>query len=507
MRTKQAFKNTFMNLALQVVLAISGMIIPRFFIALYGSSVNGLVSSISQFISYMALVEAGVGTAGTVALYKPLADGDKNRISGIVSAARLFYYKSGTIFLGLVVALTVFYPLIVRDEITDTSFVRTMIVILSLNGIVDYFYLGKYRVLLNADQKGYVISGIQIVGTAVMMVVCIILMELGCSALLVKGANVAIYVIRSLFVGLYVRKNYPGIQFSAKPDTEALDQRWAALLHQFVGMIVNHTAVILLTLLLKEDALVEVSVYSVYSLVASSLYGAMNSISTALNSAFGEVISKGEVDVLKRSYSSYEYAFFLIVFVVYVCMAVLLYPFIGLYSADFTDAQYLRWSLVALFTFSGLLQSIRLPGLTMICAAGHYKQTQSRAIAEAVINILVSLLLIRPLGTNGVLIGTCASYLYRTTDVIIYSARRIVKGSLKLTVWRIIRNLVVAALLVAGGLWLLPVTVESWLGWLCQAIAIGIVSCIVIVGVNFVFEPKEFKVLLGRVKGVAKKGG
>ncbi|MFR1477082.1 MAG: hypothetical protein ACLSB9_16005 [Hydrogeniiclostridium mannosilyticum] len=74
MRTKQAFKNALMSLLLQLVLALSGFIIPRFFITLYGSPVNGLVSSISQFISYMGLVEAGIGAAGTVALYRPIAD-------------------------------------------------------------------------------------------------------------------------------------------------------------------------------------------------------------------------------------------------------------------------------------------------------------------------------------------------------------------------------------------------------------------------------------------------
>ena len=251
MRTKQAFKNASTSLLLQLVLALSGIIIPRFFIALYGSAVNGLVSSISQFISYMALVEAGVGAAGTVALYKPIADKNQDRINGIVSAARSFYLRSGAIFLGLLIALIIFYPFAVKNEIQNVSFIRTMIFVLSINGIVDYFYLGKFRVLLMADQKGYIISLAQIIGTVLMTVVCIILMELNCSALLVKGVNAAIYILRSLIVGLYVKKNYPNVNFKAKPLFSAFGQRWAALLHQIVGMIVNNTAIILMTLLLS----------------------------------------------------------------------------------------------------------------------------------------------------------------------------------------------------------------------------------------------------------------
>ena len=143
MRTKQAFKNLVASLLLEAVLALSGLIIPRFFTALYGSSMNGLVSSVNQFISYMCLVEAGVGAAGTVALYGPLAQKNYLQISEIVSAARAFYMRSGWIFIGLVAALVGFYPLIVQNQIADAGFVRMMIVILSLSGIVDYFILGK----------------------------------------------------------------------------------------------------------------------------------------------------------------------------------------------------------------------------------------------------------------------------------------------------------------------------------------------------------------------------
>ena len=144
MRTRQAFMNAVFSLMLQVVLAISGLLVPRFFIAVYGSAVNGLVSSITQFITYLSLVEAGVGAAGTVALYKPLAEKDSLRVSGILSATRVFYLRSGLIFAGLVGLLVIFYPFAVKSEINDGGFVRLMILLLSLSGIIDYFFLGKY---------------------------------------------------------------------------------------------------------------------------------------------------------------------------------------------------------------------------------------------------------------------------------------------------------------------------------------------------------------------------
>lgn len=506
MRTRQALKNMIASFLLQVVLAVSGIMVPRFFTALYGSAVNGLVSSITQFITYMSLVEAGIGAAGTVALYGPLARKEIDEVNGVVSAAKSFYMKSGLMFVGLIAVLVLLYPGIVQNEIRDVGFIRWMIVILSISGIVDYFFLGKYRVLLQADQRGYVISLFQTVGTVIMTAVSLWLIGIEASALLVKGVAAAVYLLRSVAVAIYVKKKYAWVSFNKKPNMSAFNQRWAALLHQIVGMVVNNAAVILLTLCVKVNALVEVSVYSLYNLVGTSLSSLMNAISSGLGSGFGQVISQNEKEVLHKSYSSYEFLFFAVIFVAYSCMTVLLYPFVGLYSADFADAQvYIRWELVFLFSFAGLLQNLRLPGLTVICAAGHYKQTKWRAILEAAINIVCSLFLVGKLGISGVMIGICVSYLYRTTDVIIYTAKHFVHGSLMRTFKRLGVNFLTYAVMTGLGLYLIPQVVSGWVMWFVCAMVYGVAACIVFAGVNLIVDSREAKALLVRVRDLVKK--
>ena len=73
MRGKQAFKNMVANLFLQVIVLLSGLILPRFILEAYGSNINGMITSVNQFLTYLGLAEAGVGTATVVALYTPLA--------------------------------------------------------------------------------------------------------------------------------------------------------------------------------------------------------------------------------------------------------------------------------------------------------------------------------------------------------------------------------------------------------------------------------------------------
>ena len=208
MRTKLALKNTITSLILQLVLALSGFIIPRFFTELYGSSMNGLVNSISQFISYINLVEAGISASVIVSLYKPIAENDTSQINRVLPAAKKFYRKSGFLFLLLVGLLILVYPYVIKNEISNSAFIRMMIFVLSISGLVDYFILGKYRVLLQADQRSYVISYAQIVGTVIMTIVSIIQIKLECSALAVKLTAASIYILRSLIVVFYARRKY-----------------------------------------------------------------------------------------------------------------------------------------------------------------------------------------------------------------------------------------------------------------------------------------------------------
>lgn len=500
MRTRLAAKNTVASLFLQIVLAISGMLVPRYFTIQYGSSINGLVSSITQFIGYLGLVEAGVDAAGTVALYAPLAQNKTDDVSTIVSTARWFYRRSGILFVLLCAGLVAAYPSVVLQEIQNTVFVRMLIVILSVTGIVDYFYLGKYRILLQADQKGYVISVIKMIGTVAATVISIGLILINADVLLVEGAAAAIYLLRSLAVGQYAKSHYPSVSFRAHPLPSAFRQHWSALFHQLIGSAVNSSAVFFMTLFLQGNALVEISVYSVYSLVSRALIGLMNSVSNGISSGFGQVIAQKEEKTLQVSFSTYEFLVYMLVFASYFCMFILLYPFICLYSKNFADgAAYPRWELVMLFTLAGLLQCIRIPGYTMIVAAGHYRQTQSRAVLEAIINLGISAVLIRPFGISGVMIGLCTSHLYRTTDMILYSRKKFLHGSIKTTVKRLVRNGFLFVILSAVGIQWVPQQAGNWPELFGCAVIVGFIGFFLFGSINFAAEKKQRKQVLERV--------
>ena len=505
MRGRQAMKNVTANLLLQLVTAASGLILPRFYLLAYGSAMNGMVSSVGQFMSYLTLVEAGVGSASAVALYGPLSRKDERDVNAILAAAREFYIRSGVLYFILVACLTLGYPFLVEGQVAAST-TRAIIMILSFSNLVDYFFLGKYRVLLNADQHGYVVTLIQCLGTVVNMVVSIALIQMGFGIAMARGVATVVYVMRSILIYRYVRRHYPYLDFHVLPNKKPLAQKWSVLLHQVVSIVVNNTDLVLLTLFLKGDSLLEVSVYSVYNMVAYNLSNVVSSFSNSLGSGFGELFAIHEEERLQDAYEAYEFLYDMLLFICYTCMAGLLASFVRIYTSDVTDVRYLRPELVMLFPLLGLLKNIRIPGLTMICAAGHYEETRWRAVAEAAINLTVSIALVNRLGIVGVLLGTLASYSYRTFDVLFYNSRHLVKGVWKRSLRRLAGNGAAAA--ASLGIWAVfpKFPAAGYGGCMANAVICGGISAALVLLVNWILEPEQMRLAVLRIKGILGRG-
>lgn len=483
---KSAFKNVTSSIVLQIVTAISGLVLPHFFISFYGSALNGMVSSITQFLSYLALVEAGISASAIVELYGPLETKNEQGRNYILSATKHFYLKSGILYLLLLVLLLCIYPQIIGEQANRTTTVL-MIMVLAGSSLVDYFVLGKYRVLLSADQRVYVLNNIQSAGTILNLLVSVLLMFQNKDIVLVKFVATLIYALRAVVVIIYVRHNYNNIRFDIATTNNALPQRWNALFHQVVGVICNSTDIILITICLGAHSLTEASVYYVYNLAASMFTSLSNSISAAITPIFGKLYASNHNDELEKIYDDFEFLFFILIFALYSCMYSLLIPFVKIYTLNVTDAEYIRHNLAVLFVIMGLVQNIRIPSLSMICAAGHYKQTQWRAFAEAVINFSVSLALIFKLGIAGAVIGTICSYGYRTTDSIFYCRRFFKKNVFKKTCFRVLRNVIIMfALCYLIGRQELPII--NWAGFLASGFFLLLICILAFSSINYMFE-------------------
>lgn len=497
MRLKKAVLNLFSGITLQLITALAGFILPVLLIHTYGSTLYGLVASIRQFLSYLTLVEAGIGAASIAALYIPLANNDKDKINGILSGTRIFYNKSGWAFIALVFLLSIIYPFIVKSQVNSLlSF--ALVLVLGISGSLEFFFIGKYQVLLVATQKNYVITFIQCLGIIFNLLATFLLIKLGLNLLAVQIGSAIIYLLRALIIYSYVKRNYSYISFYTRPDNLALKQRWHSFVHQIAGMVVFNTNIVVLTIFSKLN---EVSVYSIYLMIFNAVAMILSSVSIGLSAAFGDILAKGEIEILNSRYMILEFIYYALLAFTYTCTLILIIPFMTVYTKGMTDANYIRPLVAAIFVLSEILNKIRIPSNIMVTAAGHFQETRNRAIVEAVINITVSILLAPKFGIVGVLVGTVCSYLYRTTDFIIYTSKNILYRSPYITYKNLLYN-IMAAIIALLPFQFIHIQVTNFVQWIGYAVITSLWVAVIVCAVNFILNQKNAKASINYIKQI-----
>lgn len=203
---KSLSKNMSMTIITRIVTLITGLIVQQRILVAYGSSLNGLTSSITQVMSYLVILEAGLGTASVQALYSPLSCKDWDKVSGIITATGREYKKISVIFFFSLGVASALIPLAVSGQV---EFVVASALTLITGGsyVVSYILGGKYKALLNADRKLYILCISDCVSIVLSCILRVIALELGYDIIVVQLLNLACVIVKNICYVSYVKKN------------------------------------------------------------------------------------------------------------------------------------------------------------------------------------------------------------------------------------------------------------------------------------------------------------
>lgn len=416
--------NIVFSLILQITNSICGFILPHILLTTFGSETNGIVSSLNQFLSYISLLEGGVTGVIAASLYKPLVEKDERQLSKVIKTAQQFFRKIAIVFAIYTIGLSVIYPLIVHTSFS-VGYVASLTLILSINLFVQYFFSITWKTLLTADRKVYLVSAIQIVVVILNTMICVILISKFPSIHFIKFVSAIIYLIQPITYNYFVKKYY-NLDKKEKPNQATISQRWDGFGINIAAFIHNNTDVVVLTLL---STLNNVSIYSVYFLVVSGLKSLIVSISSGISPTIGHAYAGGNADELNRKFDIYEFIMLTLAFFVFVIGGLTITPFVMLYTRNVTDADYYQPLFGWLITIAEMLFCVREPYVTVAYAANKFKDFTKIAYTEAILNIIISCLLVSKLGLIGVAIGTIISMGYRTITQVCYLHKHILRRS------------------------------------------------------------------------------
>ena len=499
MRKKLLAKNTVSSLVFQIVTIICGFILPRIILVYYGSKVNGLVNSITQFLSVIAFLELGVGAVVQSSLYKPLAEHDNKKISEIITSANKFFTKIAAILLAYISLLIVVYPRIVNGDFSRI-YSATLIIAIGLSSFSQYYFGVVDRLLLTADQRGYIQYNAQTITLILNTMACVVLVMLGASIHLVKLTTSAIYLARPIVLRLYVNKHYQ-INRNEKFTQEPITQKWNGIAQHIASVVLDQTDIIVLT---TFSTLTNVSIYSVYHLVIYGVKQLFLSLTNGVQSLMGELIAKNEKDNLNNLFDMTEWLLHTGTVFVFGCTGMLIIPFVRIYTLGVDDANYVVPLFAFLITVAHAGHCLRLPYNVLILAAGHYKQTQNNYIVAALLNIIISVLTVKTFGLIGVAIGTLVAMLYQTVWMAFYDSKNILNRSVK----EFFKHFVVDVICVIVAVlctYKIRLANDSYFSWFALAIINGCIWFVIIVLINIVFYREKVRSVVNIVFYHVKK--
>lgn len=494
MRKRKLLYNTVSSLVFQLTTIVCGFILPRLILNAYGSNVNGLVNSIAQFLGIISFLELGVGAVVQSALYKPLAENRQEDVSKIISSANKFFRRLAQILTVYVILLVIFYPRLAAKEY-GFWYTATLILAISISSFAQYYFGIVNRLLLTADQRGYVQYTAQTIAVVGNTAACYLLIMLGCGIQVVKLTTSIIYLIQPFAIYLYVRKHYK-IDTKIRYDTEPIPQKWNGIAQHVAAVILDGTDTVVLTLF---ATLADVSIYSVYFLVVKGVKQLFLSMTNGITSLIGELWAKQELDELKNAFGWTEWVIHTGTTFVFGVTAVLIVPFVRVYTDGIHDANYIQPLFAALIVAANAVHCLRLPYNIMILAAGHYKQTQNNYIVAAVVNIVVSVLAVKAWGLIGVAIGTLLAMGYQTVWMAWYDSKNLIRWPFANFLKQIAVDVITVVVCCAASR-VFTMTSVSYIGWVINAIEVAAIWLVLMAVINFVLFRDKMMRLIGGLK-------
>lgn len=409
MRTKNSIRNVSVSLICQLINTVLSFVCRTVFIQLLNASYLGLSTLFSNILSILSLAELGIGTAITFSMYKPLAMGNRKEVGALMALYRKTYHIIGFIVAGAGLLLTPFYKMFINNppHIEHLTAIYLMYV---LNTVISYFF-SYWQTIINADQKSYINTIYQYAFSIGQNLVQILVLFLTRNFILYLSIQILSVLFMNITLAVKAQRMYPYVQkyknqkLSRSVHSEIVRNIKAMFLHRIGGVIVTGTDSILIS---SFFGLNSVGIYSNYYLITNMLGQIITQI---LNGVTASVGNLGAVESDRKSYRIFKnvnFAAFWIFSFCSISLYCLFNPFILLWTRK---NLLFPMSTVLFIVLNFYTYEMRQTVLMFKNAFGLFWYDRYKAIFEATVNLIASIILAHYLGVAGIFAGTLISTL------------------------------------------------------------------------------------------------
>ncbi len=380
------------------------------FLKILNESYLGINALFTNVIGVLSLADLGIYTAMMYSLYKPLAEQDTEKLASLIAYFKKIYSCIAAAVFLVGIALVPFLPYIINIE-EEIPYINVYYIISLLSTVISYLFV--YRsVLINADQKEYIVNNISWVFRVLMFVANVVVLVTTRNYILYLLSTLAVSFANNLFVNMRAKKMYPYLTQKAKPLPAADKKKIAEdvrslFLYKFSATLVNNADNILTSILVST---VMVGFYSNYLMIVTHVSTFINIVFNQMKATLGNklAIERDNLAEQLKLFRVLEYMNFWLVGFCSIAFFVLFNDFIALVFGEYFVLSYaIVFAIVTNFYIKYICQTISTFRQTL----GVFKEMRYITLVTAAINLFFSVVLGYYAGLFGILMATSIAYL------------------------------------------------------------------------------------------------
>lgn len=499
-RSKRVVYNTLAAALNMVVMQVVSLVVSVKVLEIYGADFHGLNSILSNVMVWVILLEGGLTTATTVALYKPYVQGDKDGINSIVSAGRKQFERIGLLIFTVGALIAFIYPLFIKSEIPYWD-ICLMFLIMSFSTSFGVYFTRKYALMYSVTQNEYALQLIGIVITLVGSAVIYFIAINRLHYLWVRTVYMLITVVTGIIVAIVITRKHRFLKYNSEPNKEAIRGTKHVVAQKLTGVVRTSAPSIFITMF---DTTIAASIYAVNMYGYNFVRSIMNNVLNSTQSGVGQVVAEKDDNGVYDVYRVFEFVMITIVIWLMGSAMGIMVPFVRLYTHNVEGVEYINYFLWIILPLNYAVQVFHLPSGVLINMNAKFKEDKNFQIVSMVVMLIVMCIGGYFWHLNGIVLGATVGSIVLAVQEIHYARKQLLKRDYTDLIRPVAIDIITIAPLVYLEYMLIPreLTIPKFF---IYGIGIVIINGLILLGVNLIFERERMKAFYYRFSNIFKR--
>lgn len=389
MDKKKGLLNISISIFFKMALLVVNILVRRFVIQYIGNEINGLNSLYISILDFLAVAELGVGSAITFCMYKPIVNGETEKVSALYGLFNKLY-----LIIGLVIGvsgclLMPVLPFLAKEyRNIDVNLYLTFGMML-VSVVLTYFFSAKTS-LINAYKDNYITTSIYSLGLLFQCILQLFVLSFTGSFELFLSCRIGSVILQWIVTDIIARIKHGDIIHHKEPidketKHEVTKNIKAMFMHKIGGILVNTADSIIISAFI---GIVILGKYSNYTTIVSAMMGVLVLCFTPLTSVIGHMFVEEGVDTAKRYFRFFHSLNFVLGIIF----------FLGYYATVdnlvtllFGEGLQLSKAISIVITINYFVQFIKQASILFRDASGTFYYDRYKPLIEGLLNIGLSI--------------------------------------------------------------------------------------------------------------------